>query len=77
MKKENIRCYWFRIYWLLLVICWLMSGVSRAVVRPPPVSPDDGIPAAPEPYQLAMLTGGLIMVGGYIGWRFSSRKKKQ
>ena len=77
MKQGTISGYWHRAYWLLLVVCWLISGVSRAAVRPPPVSPDDGAPAAPEPYQLVMLAGGLTMVGGYIGWRFSARKKKQ
>jgi hypothetical protein len=34
----------------------------------------DGVPAAPEPYLMAMLAGGLGLTGGYIVYRMRKNK---
>jgi len=44
--------------------------------RPPPVSPFDGAPAAPEPCLIAMLASGLGVVGGYVAYRVRKNKPK-
>jgi len=33
-----------------------------------------GVPAAPEPYVIAMLAGGLGLVGGYVAYRVRKNK---
>ena len=35
-----------------------------------------GVPAAPEPYVIAMLAGGLGLVGGYVAFRVHKNKTK-
>ena len=53
-------------------------SAARAVVRPPPASPydgDGGTPAAPEPAQILMLSGGLALVGGFISYHMIRRRR--
>jgi|GEM_PF-4109351 len=58
-----------------VLLCTMPNAL--AVVRPPPVSPyDDGVAAAPEPAQLLLITGGLLLVSGYAAFRIRKNKAK-
>ncbi len=46
-----------------------LASVGTALATPPPVSPGDGVPAAPEPNLMLMAVIGLALVFGYALWR--------
>jgi hypothetical protein len=64
--------------YIAVLACCLWTTSAFAVDRPPPASPyDGGVPAAPEPYPIAMLAGGLGLVGGYVVYRIRKNKAQQ
>lgn len=61
---------------VVIFFLWTTSSVL-AEIRPPPASPYDDdarTPAAPEPAQILMLSGGLALVGGFIAFRMGRRR---
>lgn len=62
--------------WLLTAGVLLCEWQTVWAQRPPPASPFDGAPAAPEPYVIAMVLGGLGAVGGYVVYRVRKNKPK-
>jgi len=62
----------------VLAVCFFWTTLAAsAVVHPPPASPydgDTGTPAAPEPAQILMLSGGLALVGGFISYHMIRRR---
>ena len=61
---------------VVIFFLWTTSSVL-AEIRPPPASPygdDARAPAAPEPAQFLMLSGGLALVGSCIAYHMGRRR---
>jgi len=57
----------------LMGLLVLMAGLSLTI-RAEDERRGGGIPATPEPYVIAMLVGGVGVVGGYIAYRIRKNK---
>ncbi len=60
----------------LLGLLVLSLGLSLGAMAEDEHRRGGGVPAAPEPYLIAMLAGGLGVVGGYVAYRVRKNKTK-
>jgi len=59
----------------LVFLGTMLTGAALAVPVPPPASPGDGSPSAPEPSLIILAAIGLVVVGGYLLWRHRRSQK--